>query len=101
MCLGEGLCRILATPNPFCTICKQNMFKPKGLLNELDGLALHVFRADYQKDAYDEAVDSLCSSDRLISVQDFSENYRTLFQDEIQSAHFCYEQASLFTQESV
>jgi hypothetical protein len=69
------------------------------LCEELETLSLHLLRADYQKEAFQTAI-RLVKDKQLVSVQDFAENFRTMYAVEIQSAHFCYDQVSIFNQVS-
>ena len=71
----------------------------EALCKESGRLALHLFEATYQRNMYLRAKEDLPEY-VLLSVQDFAENYRTMYQDEISSAHFTYEQVTLFTQVS-
>ena len=48
---------------------------------------------------YKTAKESL-KEETMVSIQDFAENFRSIYQNEIASAHFSYEQVTLLTQVS-
>ena len=70
------------------------------LLKEAALFASHLFVADWQHKTYTELRRSIPPR-WLITTQDFAENYRCVFSQEIQSAFYNYSQATLFTQVSV
>ena len=59
------------------------------LLQEVAFLAQHLFVANWQKDMFNSAKQLPCSStDTVVMVLDFAENYGCFHQDEIQTAHW-------------
>lgn len=56
----------------------------------------HCYYKDKQAKYFDQKRSTLSAEECLIQV-DFSENYQTGYQDEIQSAHFTYKQVTIFT----
>ena len=66
-----------------------------GLCAELGPLSKHIFTAQWQKQQFEDVRANLPHK-TVLSVQDYAENFRTVYQDEIQSAHFCYNQITVF-----
>ena len=59
------------------------------LLQEVAFLTQHLFVANWQKDMFNSAKQLPCSStDTVVMVLDFAENYGCFHQDEIQTAHW-------------
>ena len=56
----------------------------------------HCFYKDHQSKYLDQTKASLSENECIIQV-DFSENYQTNYQDEIQLAHTTYKQVNIFT----
>lgn len=63
---------------------------------EMGPHANHTFVADWQRKQYRHITQNLPEG-WVVSVADFAENYRCVNQDEIQSAYYNYQQATLFT----
>jgi hypothetical protein len=61
---------------------------------QLNPFARHVFTAEWQYKQYLELKTNLPPK-WVLMVLDFAENYRTFFQQEIQSAHWCYNQVTI------
>ena len=66
-----------------------------GLLKDFKTFPSHLFKAKWQYDQYLEKKRSL-NQDELMATLDFAENFRCQSQDEAQSAHWSYQQATLF-----
>jgi len=66
------------------------------LLLCLGSFALHLFNAKYQAEMYNKIKESPPIG-TIVTCEDFAENWRTKYQDEITSVHYCYEQATVFT----
>lgn len=62
---------------------------------ELQSLSKHIFVANWQREQF-QKIRKKVPTDWVVSVADFAENYRCLNQDEIQSAYFNYQQATVF-----
>ena len=69
------------------------------LAASLDKFALHLFNATYQAKAYTQ-IKELVPEGTLVTCEDFAENWRTQYQDEPTSVHYCYEQATVYTTSS-
>ena len=69
------------------------------LANDLKQYPLHLFNANYQQSRYEEMKEHLPKGS-MITVEDFAENWRSKHQDEIQAAHYSYNQATLLTKVS-
>ena len=69
------------------------------LVIECKPFALHLHVAQWQRNQLKHLKENL-PDQWIVSVEDFAENFRTVYQDEVQSAHFQYQQATLFTQVS-
>ena len=65
------------------------------LTTEAQLFSAHLFNAKWQRDQLKLLRENLPSL-WLLCIEDFAENFRTQFQDEIQSAHYQYEQATVF-----
>jgi len=70
------------------------------ILTESQTFALHLFTAEWQHQQYTNLQKNVPPK-WIVTTQDFAENYRCVFADEITSAYYNYNQASLFTQFSV
>ena len=68
----------------------------EALEEEVKPFALHLFQAKWQQQQISDLKKNLPPK-WMLSMEDFAENFRTNFQDEVQSAHFNYRQATLFT----
>lgn len=70
------------------------------LINELEvqlpKFKEHFFVKRVQQNHFDTTKNNLKENELVLQL-DFAENYRILFQNEIQSAHFNYKQVSIFT----
>ena len=62
---------------------------------EMKPHANHTFIADWQRKQFRNITQSIPNG-WFVSVVDFAQNYRCLNRDEIQSAHYNYQQATLF-----
>lgn len=62
---------------------------------ELQNFAKHIFVADWQCQQFQEITRQV-PAQWVVTVADFAENYRCVNQDEIQSAYYNYEQATVF-----
>ncbi|XP_069107941.1 uncharacterized protein [Argopecten irradians] len=82
---------------------RQVLLEKTGLLQELlaefvmelGPLGEHLFTAQWQKEQFSKlttAVQEKC----VVTVADFAENYRCPMQDEIQSAHYSYNQVTIY-----
>ena len=69
------------------------------LVQDAIPFSAHMHTAMHQAEAYKAFKGAAGTSSKrtLVSVWDFSENFRTIYQNEPQSAHFCYEQMTLLT----
>ena len=65
------------------------------LLEELTFLSQHIFRANWQQNAFDEVRKSPFRDGIVMTVNDFAENYSCFYQEEVQSAHWHYQQVTL------
>ena len=66
------------------------------LVQEVAFLAQHLFVANWQQDMFNMAKQLPCSStDTVVMVLDFAENYGCFHQDEIQSAHWAVNQVTV------
>ena len=65
------------------------------LVKELEFLSQHIFRANWQQNAFDEVRRSPLKDGTVLTVNDFAENYSCFYQEEVQSAHWHYQQVSL------
>ena len=66
------------------------------LKKELEIMSTHLFNAHWQYKQFRQLKLNLpvgC----VLTLEDFAENYRCVYQDEVQSAHWSYEQVTLFT----
>ena len=66
------------------------------LKKELEIMSTHLFNAHWQYKQFRQLRVNLpvgC----VLALEDFAENYRCMYQDEVQSAHWSYEQVTLFT----
>lgn len=70
------------------------------LLKEAQPFAEHLFIAEWQHHQY-LSLQKTVPAKWAVTTQDFAENYRCLYADEIQSAYYNYKQATLYTQYSV
>lgn len=66
----------------------------KELQEELHGLANHLFIAKWQQLQF-QAIKSSLPTDTVLFLEDFAENYRHDFQDEVTSAHWAYHQTTI------
>ena len=66
------------------------------LLKLWPGFLIHCYVKDVQSNHFASSRSNIVSGEVVIQVY-FSENYQTSYQDEIQSAHWAYNQVSLFT----
>lgn len=66
------------------------------LVQQWNSFLTHCYTKDVQG-AYFELSKLSVSEDEVVIQVDFSENYQTFHQDEIQSAHWSYSQITLFT----
>jgi hypothetical protein len=57
-------------------------------------ISMHLFTATWQYQQLGNIKENI-PDNWVIMIQDFAENYRTFYQDEIQSAHWQYEQATV------
>ncbi|XP_069137185.1 uncharacterized protein [Argopecten irradians] len=64
------------------------------IVEEAASLTEHLFVARWQYNAFRQLKESL-PENMLLTVADFSENYKCGYQDEIQSAYYSYQQVSL------
>lgn len=64
------------------------------LLNEMSSISLHLFVAGWQYQQFNHIKQEM-SERWVVVIADFAENYRTFFQDEIQSANWQYQQITL------
>ncbi|XP_053391572.1 uncharacterized protein LOC123539851 [Mercenaria mercenaria] len=65
------------------------------LLECLEMLALHLFTARWQYKQFND-ISKNVPENVVVTIADFSENYRCVSQDEIQSAYYSYSQVSVF-----
>lgn len=68
----------------------------KKLQSLLPSFKIHSYIKNVQLKQFRDIRESLNINEFLLQI-DFSENYRTMFQDEIQAAHWNHEQVTLFT----
>lgn len=64
------------------------------LLNEMSSISLHLFVAGWQYQQFNHIKQEMPER-WVVVIADFAENYRTFFQDEIQSANWQYQQITL------
>ena len=85
------------------TITKKVLHDMEGdmeaLINELVSesalFSAHLFNAKWQRDQL-KILRHHLPNNWLVCIEDFAENFRTQYQDEIQSAHYQYEQGTVF-----
>ena len=68
----------------------------KELCRQLESFPHHIFVAAWQKKSFQNLKQNL-KAGFYLSIVDFSENYRCMMQNEIASAYYSYEQATLHT----
>ncbi|OWF48334.1 uncharacterized protein LOC110453200 [Mizuhopecten yessoensis] len=66
------------------------------LVSEIGPLAMHLFVASWQYSQFVEIRTNMPNG-WIVLTADFAENYRTFYQDEIQSAHWQYQQVTVHT----
>lgn len=66
------------------------------LEHDLKTFPEHLFVAQWQRTQLQTLKSNLPES-WILCIEDYAENFRTVFQDEPQSAHFHYQQATMFT----
>ena len=66
------------------------------LLLDMVTFPKHLFTATYQSAQFQQLKENIPEG-WIVSVEDFAENWRSMYQDEIQAAHFTYDQATLLT----
>jgi hypothetical protein len=69
------------------------------LCKEMETFTQHLVNAKWQRDQLGNLKQSLPNG-WVLTIEDYSENFRTLYQDEIQSAHYQYAQVTLYCQVS-
>ena len=97
---GENKCK---EAKPSKTITKKVLHDVTGdnqqlvqqLMEEAKTFSMHLFNAKWQRQQLHLLKNHLPKK-WLLCVEDYAENFRTQFQDEVQSAHYNYEQATLF-----
>ena len=67
----------------------------KELREEVTFLAGHLYRADWQYAQFEEFRKSPFPDNTVMMVFDFAENFSCTFQDEVQAAHWYYEQCTV------
>lgn len=86
------------------TMSKKVLVRKEGTINELveklvgdiQKFPEHLLNANYQIQQYHE-LKSNVPTNWVVSIEDFANNWRSVCQDEIQSAHYTYQQATLLT----
>jgi hypothetical protein len=64
------------------------------LLNEVSFMSSHLFTATWQYQQFSSIKQNMPEG-WVVLIEDFAENYRTFYHDEIQSAHWQYEQVTV------
>ena len=88
---GQGIVKQVLVQK---TDCLSNLFEE--LFKELISFPQHILNAQFQQEQYYLLKENL-PDNWLLSIEDYAENWRTLYQDEPQAAHFSYEQATILT----
>ena len=65
------------------------------LTNECTTFLKHVFVAQWQHNQFRHLTENIPSGS-VVQVLDFAQNYRCIFQNEVQSAHYGYNQVAIY-----
>ena len=88
---GQGIVKQVLVQKTDClAILFEELFK------ELIIFPQHILNAQFQQEQYSLLKENL-PDNWLLSIEDYAENWRTVYQDEPQAAHFSYEQATILT----
>lgn len=77
-------------------VSKSTSFKDliDGLIDDMKDFSLHIFLANWEYRQFSNLKEKV-HENLIVCVIDFAENFKTKYQDECQSAHWCYDQVTI------